>query len=342
MNKHFSIGMCRIVLAVFVCLFGLNNLCAQTAVLAHEGELSMFYGSDSFIAAYNAAVDEDVITLSEGIFNSPSSIDKSITIHGAGCSEDIVAGSVETRFINMTVGACNPIIEGISCQEVNLGDQSSPRFIKCNIVSVKPTGGGNAHCQTVSFTHCYINSLRFVLATSGYCYIDNCQLINSVVWELSFSYYGQNNLANNSIIRTVGSNGGYEMCNFNSYNCIIIRGGSAKPTNTCTFYNCIGINNGNSGLVFENSLNLTVVEYDNITDVFPAFVGEDIFNEEFILDEGIAASFLGNNGTEVGIHGGCYPYSSRPGYMKVRHCTVGDRTTDDGHLSVDIEVVTEE
>ena len=84
------------------------------------------------------------------------------------------------------------------------------------------------------------------------------------------------------------------------------------------------------------------MELDTITDVFPAFVGEDIFNEEFILDEGIATGFLGNNGTEIGIHGGYYPYSSRPGYMRMRRCIVGDRTTDDGHLSVDIEVVTEE
>lgn len=340
MNKHFSMTMGRILLAVFVCLFGLNNLCAQTAVLAHEGELSMFYGSDSFIAAYNAAVDEDVITLSEGTFNCPSSIDKSITIHGAGAREDAVAGNVMTRIISsMTVGACNPIIEGISCREVNLGDQSSPRFIKCNIVYVKPTGGGNAHCQTVSFTNCYINYLTFYIINS---YIDNCQLINSVVWYLSYSNYGQNNMASNSIIRTYSAGTAYEMCNFISYNSIIIRGSTAKPTNTCTFYNCIGIKNGNEGQVFENSLNSTVVEYDNITDVFPAFVGEDIFNEPFILDEGIAASFLGNNGTEVGIHGGYYPYSNRPGYMKVRHCTVGDRTTDDGYLSVDIEVVTEE
>ena len=36
------------------------------------------------------------------------------------------------------------------------------------------------------------------------------------------------------------------------------------------------------------------------------------------------------------------PYNDHPYYMVVKHCTVGDRTTDDGHLSVDIEVVTEE
>ena len=336
MNKHFSMTMGRILLAVFVCLFGLNNLCAQTAVLAHEGELSMFYGSDSFIAAYNAAVDEDVITLSEGTFNSPSSIDKSITIHGAGAREDAVAGNLMTRIISsMTVGS-NPIIEGISFGTVYLGDQSSPQFVKCNISKVEPTHEEYKHCQTVSFTDCYILALYFRYYGNGRpSYIDNCQMVNSVVWDLYESVYGQDNVASNSVIRVRG------MGNFTTYNSIIIRY-LGNPSNTCTFYNCIGIKNGNEGQVFENSLNSTVVEYDNITDVFPAFVGEDIFNEPFILDEGIAASFLGNNGTEVGIHGGYYPYSNRPGYMKVRHCTVGDRTTDVGHLSVDIEVVTEE
>lgn len=344
MNKHFSINMGRIVLAVFVCLFGLNNLCAQTAVLAHEGELSMFYGSDSFIDAYNASVDGDVITLSEGTFNCISSMDKSITIHGAGPFEDNMAGSLITRMNNLTIVGSNPIIEGISFGTVYLGDQSSPQFVKCNFSSVEPIHEEYKHCQTVCFTDCYILSFKLYVNVNngrGSC-IDNCHIVNSVVWYLSYSSYGQDNIASNSIIRTYGSTSMYEMSNFVSYNSIIIRGSSLKPTNTCTFYNCIGVKNGQQGLVFENSLNSNVVEYNNITDVFPAYVGEDIFNEEFILDEGIATGFLGNNGTEVGIHGGYYPYSSRPGYMRMQHCTVGDRTTNDGHLSVDIEVVTEE
>ena len=337
-----------IVLAMFVCLFGLNNLWAQTAVLAHEGELSIFYGPSSFAAAYNVAIDGDVITLSEGNF-SPCTVSKSITVHGAGAFDDPVAGSFATHFIdNITVGS-NPIIEGISFGTVSLADQSSPQFVKCNFGAIQPYVENGVHCQTVLLTNCFVLNLIGVVYweygynhTSQTAYIDNYHLVNSVIWSLS-NHTGQGHVVSNSIIRqTSNTYSGSSYSNCVTYNSVFILAGGYKPANTCTFYNCIGIKNGNEGQVFENSLNSTVVEYDNITDVFPAFVGEDIFNEEFILDEGIAASFLGNNGTEVGIHGGYYPYSNRPGYMKVRHCTVGDRTTDDGHLSVDIEVVTEE
>ena len=337
MNKHLSISRGRLVLAVFVCLFGVNNLLAQTAVLQHEGEVGMFYGPNSFVNAYNASVDGDVITLSEGNFN-PCAISKSITVHGAGAYDYSDAGSFATRFTNYCVVESNPVIEGIKFGAVYLGDQSSPQFVKCNFVLVAPWEYNYSHASVfdgVCFTNCFIITLRLYIYYQGWGhYFENCQLVNSVVWNLT-DFGGQDHIASNSIIRITAN-----MPNFTSYKSIIISD-SGKPTNTCSMFNCIGIKNGN-GQVFVNSLNSTVVEYDNITDVFPAFVGEDVFNEEFILDEGIATGFLGNNGTEVGIHGGYYPYSSRPGYMRMQHCTVGDRTTNDGHLSVDIEVVTEE
>lgn len=327
----------RIVLAMFVCLLGMNDLMAQTAVLDHEGELTMFYGPDSFIAAYNAAVDEDVITLSEGNFHVCDLINKQITIHGAGAYPDAVAGSFATVFLDSFIfSSSGAIIEGINIiGTVSLLGNSNSQFVKCNILFVRPY---QIHSQNVSFVNCYITSLWFQQNPSNWVILNNIHIVNSVIWYAMY-FTGQDHIANNSIIRMVGDNA---MDSFTAYNSILISGSPYMPSNTCNFYNCIGIKNGNEGQVFENSLNSTVVEYDNITDVFPAFVGEDIFNEPFILDEGIAAGFLGNNGTEVGIHGGYYPYSNRPGYMKVRHCTVGDRTTDDGHLSVDIEVMTEE
>ena len=328
----------RIVLAVFVCLWGMNGLLAQTAVLQHEGERTVFYGSDSFIAAYNAAVDEDVITLSEGCFNC-SYISKSINIHGAGAYEDAEDGRFATIFVsnNQTIIGNNssPIIEGVYFRNTTtLETLANARFVKCRFSSIIKGSGGNAN--GVHFINCIILniSLGWNLGYNGQNWIENMNVVNSVIWGVIGTFAGQNHVATNSIIRTTD----HAVQNITAYNSILIINDDRRPSNTCTFYNCIGV--GSS--VFENSLNSTVIEYDNITDVFPDFMGEDIFNEPFFLDEGIATGFPGTDGTEVGIHGGFYPYSNRPGYMKVRHCTVGDRTTDDGHLSVDIEVVTEE
>ena len=65
-------------------------------------------------------------------------------------------------------------------------------------------------------------------------------------------------------------------------------------------------------------------------------------DEQFILKDEIATGFLGGDGTQVGIYGGMLPYSNRPTYMVLKRCNVASRSTIDGKLSVDIEVVTEE
>ena len=328
----------RIVLAVFVCLWGMNGLLAQTAVLQHEGERIVFYGSDSFKDAYNASIEGDVITLSEGTFNT-CNIGKSITIHGAGAYEDTVAGRFATRFYTSfyIVDNCSPNIEGINFNDVvYLSSTHNVHFVKCRFNRLYKYNPGIV--TGVHLVNCIIGTLNasYLLGYTGSGYVDNLNIVNSVIWNLGTTFAGQNHVASNSIIRT---NDDRTLNNIIAYNSVIVKGVDS-PTlgSTCTFYNCIGV--GTS--VFSNSLNSNVMVVGAISDVFPAFDDNAGADDPFILDEGIAASFLGTDGTEVGIHGGYYPYSNRPGYMKVRHCTVGDRTTDDGHLSVDIEVVTEE
>lgn len=316
-------------------LIGADRLAAQTAVLQHEGELSTFYGSDSFIEAYNTAVDGDVITLSEGTFNT-CNIGKSITIHGAGAYEDSEAGILVTRF-NSTIyviGDCSPTIEGVEIGTVCLSSTNNASFVKCKIFVLEKYS--SASVTDVHLINCVIKSLN-ICNTSG-AYIDNLHVVNSVIWNIGSQFAGQNHIASNSIIRTDNTNS-WKLKNIIAYNSVIVNDSPFLILeSTCTIYNCIGV--GTS--VFANSLNSNVMEVDVITDVFPTYDASVGAEDPFILDEGIANSFLGTDGTEVGIHGGYYPYSNRPGYMKVRHCTVADRTTDDGQLSVDIEVVTEE
>ena len=82
------------------------------------------------------------------------------------------------------------------------------------------------------------------------------------------------------------------------------------------------------------------MEVETLEDIFVDFTNN--INDPFILLDEISNSIVGTDGTQVGIHGGMCPWTDRPNYMIMRRCTVGSRTTDDGHLSVDIEVVTEE
>ena len=88
------------------------------------------------------------------------------------------------------------------------------------------------------------------------------------------------------------------------------------------------------------------MEVNYLSDVFETFNNNyyDNFSyeEAYILKEEIATGFLGDDGTEVGIHGGYMPYDPRPSYQIVRHYSVPKKSDNEGHLNVEIEVYTEE
>ena len=67
-----------------------------TATLQHGDEVTVFRMANALSEAYNAAVDGDVITLSEGTFNAIT-INKSITIYGAGYEDNEVTGTRLTK-----------------------------------------------------------------------------------------------------------------------------------------------------------------------------------------------------------------------------------------------------
>jgi len=58
----------------------------------------------------------------------------------------------------------------------------------------------------------------------------------------------------------------------------------------------------------------------------------------FELTETAAQTYLGTDGTQVGIYGGNLPYSEDPTIPKITKCNVASKSTADGKLSVDIEV----
>ena len=63
--------MKRIIFAICTILCA-NVLFAQEqlATLKHNGNISVYYGANAFVEAYNAAENGDIITLSDGTFNA--------------------------------------------------------------------------------------------------------------------------------------------------------------------------------------------------------------------------------------------------------------------------------
>lgn len=308
----------------------------QVATLQHNDTITgVFYGTDAFASAVNVAVDGDVITLSSGTFNQ-CEITKAITVHGAGCVEDTVMGIEPTIIIGLvSIGnTCNTMLtfEGIRFDNI----KSSPNL------------GWNS--QNIVFQKCMINNLK---TTNTYTHvIVNLQLLNCIVKYLD--YYGCSALFENSVLHLTSYSNSYPNLKNGFYNTLlvcndgvhlndalisnsIIATGNNNSVSSTSFHNCIGIQTVDS-VLFEGQLNTTNMTVNSYEEVFETFAGEVTFDNIYQLKQNVASSFLGHDGTEVGIYGGVMPYRTRPNYMIIKNCNVAGRTTEDNKLSVEIEL----
>ena len=81
----------------------------------------------------------------------------------------------------------------------------------------------------------------------------------------------------------------------------------------------------------------------SLSDVFENWDGASLPTdlETYVLKSSVSDSIQGIDGTEVGIFGGFMPFEWRPSYSIIKRFNVANRTTADGKLSVDIEVISE-
>ena len=341
--------MKRIIFAICTILCA-NVLWAQEqlAVLKHNDSTSVFYGASAFIQAYNAATHGDIITLSDGIFTTPSYIRKGITVRGNGACADTARKSTGTYFMERFF-------------VYNLGD--SLQF------SAEGIYFDDFYAQSsydIKLTRCYIDGLiksGYNTYRAGGLQATNCVIING---GLNYYLGGDNNRNDryiNCILKATKLNASqsyisghylpsYSICS----NCIMI--GVRDISSPYQYNNCIVIRGNNSiatilnGSV-NNSLLIGFTGTDSpassgnvamsLSDVFENWDGETISTdlETYVLKSSVSDSIQGIDGTEVGIFGGFMPFDWRPSYNIFKRFNVANRTTADGKLSVDIEVISE-
>ena len=114
------------------------------------------------------------------------------------------------------------------------------------------------------------------------------------------------------------------------------------PAN-CAAYYCIACTknsygeSGNVKYFFNNCGNDTNQGFDNLT----MFNDEDVVpSYPFFLTPEAAAKYLGNDGAQVGIHGGALPMDPIPDNLLVTRCNIAPKTTSAGKLSIEIQVST--
>lgn len=336
-SLQFGKAMSAALFVLLLSMVGMKNAFAQNqvATLQHNDSIAgVFYGQNALVSAYNAAVAGDIITLSSGTFNG-TDITKSISVRGAGCVFDTVTLVMPTIIPGgFYISTTNASFEGVSITGTGVvaqGGSHDVSFVKCHLNKIGYAYPNNK--TSWSFVNCIIKD--FDIYSSGQ--FRGMSIINSVV---KFTHYYHTDNSNPTIIHNsiIKFDNGSHIKNIIAYNSIISTITDHTISN-CSFFNCIGIETGET-LLFEGQTTQNVMEVNNYEDVFETFDGTVTYDNIYQLKEEIATSFLGNDGSEVGIYGGMMPYNPRPSYMVMKRCNVAPRSTVDGKLSVDIEVFT--
>ncbi|MBO5182070.1 MAG: hypothetical protein J6B92_09350 [Paraprevotella sp.] len=324
--------MRKFFLSFVLCLCGAFSAFAQNSLLAtlsHDGTVSTFYGAGALQEAHASAADGDVITLSSGTFLS-TDITKAITLRGAGMQADTLRGTLPTILsgsfnINVSDTLTNRLtIEGIYNNNyvyVN-GILKNAMILKSRFKNWSTQNKGVM--KNVSFIHCRVSDQLSAYEQSTYscmgCYVNRFNDPSSVSTELT-----------NCVINNANSMDGKT-----SVNCIFRTPTTGYCYNSFTVaYNCVAFGSTN---YFRNVPNNTNKVVNNANEIFKTYTGTYSDSETFELTESAKTTYLGMDGTQVGIHGGSLPFDATPSNPQITKCNVAAKSTADGKLSVDITV----
>lgn len=332
--------------AVLACMAVGYAQSALVATLNHGEAVSVFYGASALAEAYDAATHGDVITLSNGTFNSVN-IAKNITVRGAGMDETGPCTRINGNFnlygVPDSVDATGHLtLEGLYHDGyINYATNStytSPiknaHFVKCRLNQVTYISSGVL--QNAVFLQCRIKGFLYLT------YNSYAHCINSVIYGPEVSSSAKDTQFEFANCLVVGSPSNWKYSLFT--NCILRYNASTTSSvpSSCMVSNCLGIsysNNSNNifgGLYPANKYG--TIKGSDIATIFKTFKGTYSDTETFELTDEAKAQYLGTDGTEVGIYGGSLPFTTESSLPKIKKFNVASKSTEDGKLKVEIEV----
>ncbi len=317
--------------------FAQNTL---VATLSHGEDISMYYGTYALRDAMNAAASGDVINLSGGAFQAVD-ITKGVTLRGTGI-DDAAPTYITSDFnINVPSEDANRLsMEGIRCTGTIYmhGTCNSPYFVKSAFYSFYYNY--DTTFKNAVFANCRISDSYRQKGNSSVQFINSyvsgfqnegenvaTSFINCVIYPayegLDLDYISNSQLMNCIIYQMY-----YKDCNDGNRNLPI----------TTIATNCVAIGYDNPFRGQVASTGNKQVNYNEFNKVFKTFTGSYSEAQQFELSDEAKTTYLGTDGTEVGMHGGVLPYDATPSYPQITRMNVANKTTADGKLSVEIEV----
>jgi hypothetical protein len=316
---------------------------AQTIALHSSTGVQIIKGTTALATAYTAAQSGDTLYISGGSFTPPATFDKKLTIFGAGHYVDSTLATGKT-FINGNVTLTNNAdlfyLEGVEItgiftittnHSVNnviikrckingafnaLGDLSNPTSNLSLIGNVLVSRLNLENIQNAIISN---NIISNTFQGSNGNLISN-NIIMGYIWGSSMDYlfYGSNNTLNNNIILWEGYN-----ANVN---------GSGN-----TF---------NNNLYVEPTPNYgtTATSMGNYTGILQAniFVNQTGTAFNYMHDYNLQdpTTYLGTDGSQVGIYGGTFPYKEGavPFNPHIQVKNIAPTTDSNGNLQIQIQV----
>ena len=332
----------KFVFAMFL-LFSLIANAQQKVALHHTGTTTIFSGSNPLIDAYAASVANDTIYLPGGTFAPPSNFDKKIAVFGAGHYENATLATGKT-FINGNVvlkeNADNFYIEGIEINgNLTFSDNESVNQVVVKRCKINGTLNvvGNLSLPSTNFglfgsvvlgNIDLVNAQNILISNSilqGRVFNSIGNAFNNTIFLNNYSYYGSeaplngdNNQVNNNIF--INANTGY----------LIGGNGNVAKNNLCVLptpnFGTLPTASGNFVGIVQTAIFITQSgNYFNYSD-------------DYHLQN--TSSYLGIDGTQVGIYGGLFPYKEGaiPSNPHIESKTIAPQTNATGELNIQVLV----
>jgi len=317
---------------------------AQYAMLHSASGVQMFEGTTALESAYTASASGDTIYLSGGGFTAPASFDKGLIIFGVGHYSDYTADKTKTiisNAVNLSENADGFRLEGVDIANsiyFDTDESVDDVLIRyCTIlydIFVRGTSGTNPS-NNLAIINCVIN--REILLDNAV----NANVKNSIIVDQIKNTYG-NTIANNIIMYNYTGVGSYysihgdnNICNNN----IFLQSG-----NKCIYGSSNQVNNNlfvhadpNLGTSPASSENEVGIAHETIFTEQSGY----LFSYEHDYHLQSPETYLGVDGSQVGIYGGDFPYKegaipSNPHFNTVN---ISPATTPDGKLHIEINAI---
>jgi hypothetical protein len=335
---------------LLICAGNVFTSKAQQVVALHQsGDTRFFSGTDAFRLAYDAANSGDTIYLSGGSFTAPDTIAKTITVFGAGHFPEFTGPTGQTLLsghVILAEGAENTYLEGLHLTErlIFARDHRVDDVVvrRCRIdgqVLLEKSGTGTNYSNNTLLTECTLTY------GSGHSFHNsrNLTLTNSIVFGASMGVLSYATITNSLFFYPASSVGMFYIGDYTVVkNCVIANNKLFSSTNNFSFLNNVLFNvetapnfynntgsNNHYGVTRENFF---VEQEDKIFD----------YTHDYHLQS--PESFLGTDGTQVGIYGGMHPWKegSVPMIPHIISKSISHSVDAEGNLKVEINVSAQE